>query len=280
MIEKKKQKEKQNKRKEKSIGISIGWMDETKRTIDDYVEYFSWAVLFMICSYVFYSYWNQGIDVFFNHFNQITNIASNMSIGFGIITIILFMMMVLERIFPDQKLPHVPGWWVWVLGINLFQLFAVILATFTWEKWLQHTEYFQNMSSFHLRDYVSPVQGGFIAYVINCWLFYYWHRARHSVYILWLLCHQLHHSATRLETITSFYKHPLEILLDSQIMAVMLYSVLGLSSESSIWLSLFSACGEYFYHMNISTPHWLGYFIQRPESHRLHHYRCGFLLVH
>ena len=28
-----------------------------------------------------------------------------------------------------------------------------------------------------------------------------------------------------------------------------------------------------FQHANISTPHWLGYLIQRPESHSVHHER-------
>lgn len=54
-------------------------------------------------------------------------------------------------------------------------------------------------------------------------------------------------------------------------MAVLPYPVLGLSVESSIWLSFYSAIGEFYYHMNISTPVWTGYFFQRPENHRLHH---------
>jgi len=90
---------------------------------------------------------------------------------------------------------------------------------------------------------------------------------------LWILFHQFHHSPSRIETITSFYKHPLEIMADSQIMAILLYSILGLSPDASIWLSVFSATGEYIYHMNIKTPKWLGYFFQRPESHRCHHRR-------
>jgi len=32
-----------------------------------------------------------------------------------------------------------------------------------------------------------------------------------------------------------------------------------------------TAVAEYFYHWNIRTPYWLGYVIQRPESHRIHH---------
>ena len=31
------------------------------------------------------------------------------------------------------------------------------------------------------------------------------------------------------------------------------------------------AVGEFFYHTNVKTPHWVGYFFQRPEMHRIHH---------
>jgi sterol desaturase/sphingolipid hydroxylase (fatty acid hydroxylase superfamily) len=29
--------------------------------------------------------------------------------------------------------------------------------------------------------------------------------------------------------------------------------------------------GEYIYHSNLRTPRWIGYFIQRPEYHSIHH---------
>ena len=191
--------------------------------------------------------------------------------GFAVTVVGLGVLMILERIFPDQPLPQRDGWWRWVIGINLFQLFAVILATFTWEKWFRQISYFTSNTGFHLRDHVSPFMGGLLAYLLNQWLFYWWHYLRHQIYVLWILFHQFHHSPKRIEAITSFYKHPLEIIVDSQIMAALLYCVLGLSEESSIWLSLFSAFGEYIYHMNIKTPKVMGYFFQRPESHRCHH---------
>lgn len=208
-----------------------------------------------------------------SYMTNMIEITDRFSMGFGCIASILGLMMAAEQIWPDQTLPRVQGWWKWVIGINVFQLFTVVLATFTWETWLQNTDYFRNQESFHFRDHFNPFWGGFVAYVINQWLFYWWHRARHDVYCLWISCHQFHHSATRLEAITSFYKHPLEMMLDSFIMAVLNYSVLGNSPESSIWLSFFSACGEYFYHMNIRTPRWIGFIFQRPESHRYHHLR-------
>ena len=210
---------------------------------------------------------------FWGSIERLTEITLNFYWGFGILVGSMGLLMILERIYPDQKLEHVDGWWKWVIIINIFQLFSAIIAIFTWEHWLQNTSYFTSKTGFHLRDYVSPFTGGVIAYFVNQWLFYHWHKARHEVYILWILFHQFHHSPSRIEAITSFYKHPFEIMIDSQIMAILLYSVLGLSSESSIWLSIFSGFGEYFYHMNIKTPRIIGYFFQRPESHRRHHYR-------
>lgn len=179
----------------------------------------------------------------------------------------LVCLMILERIYPDQKLKEVDGWWNWVIFINMYQLIIVLLAIYTWESW------FQIPSLLNLGEYLTPFQGGLLAYIINTWIFYWWHRGRHEIYFLWITCHQLHHSAQRIEAITSFYKHPVEILVDSIMMAALLYIVLGLKTSSSIWLSGFSAFGEYFYHMNIKTPHWVGYIFQRPESHRIHHFR-------
>lgn len=190
-----------------------------------------------------------------------------MYLGFIIIITGLVLLMILERLYPDQKLPKVKGWWISVVLINLYQLALTIGASYTWEKWLQIP------CLINLSLYTDPMMGGVVAYIINTWIFYWWHRARHEIYFLWLLCHQFHHSPKRIEAVTSFYKHPMEILLDSIIMSILLYPVLGLTSESSIWLSGLSAFAEFFYHMNIKTPKWIGYFIQRPESHRIHHLR-------
>jgi sterol desaturase/sphingolipid hydroxylase (fatty acid hydroxylase superfamily) len=37
------------------------------------------------------------------------------------------------------------------------------------------------------------------------------------------------------------------------------------------WFNVFAVFGEYFYHSNIRTPRCLGYFLQRPEHHSMHH---------
>jgi sterol desaturase/sphingolipid hydroxylase (fatty acid hydroxylase superfamily) len=206
-------------------------------------------------------------------FNNLFVLFFEMYWGFTLAIFILGCFFVLERIIPDKKLNRVKGWWKWVILINLFQLFAVILATFTWEEWLQNRVSYVigNSGCLHLRKYVNPFVGGIIAYLLSTWVFYWWHKARHEIYFLWVIFHQFHHSASRIETITSFYKHPLEIIVDSQIMALIIYAFLGLDKQSSVWVSVIAGFSEYFYHMNIKTPTWVGYFIQRPESHRCHH---------
>lgn len=174
---------------------------------------------------------------------------------------------ILERLIPDQKLPHVKGWWFRVILLNVFQLGVLFLGKYTWDQW------FLDKSVFHLPGNLPEPLTGFIAYLAITFVFYWWHRWRHTVNFLWLGMHQVHHSPQRIETITSFFKHPLEIVCNSIIIGVINFVLLGISIEGAAWSLLFSAIGEYFYHMNIKTPHWLGYIFQRPEMHRIHHQR-------
>lgn len=178
--------------------------------------------------------------------------------------VIAICLMTLERIIPDRRLPHVPGWWMRVILINLVQLGLVVLGGITWDQWLQ------GRSLFDLSSLPDPL-GGLLAYLTITFIFYWWHRWRHDFNILWLLFHQFHHSPQRIETITSFYKHPIEILLNSIIISAITYTGLGLTPEGGAWTMVFTGIAEFFYHMNIATPRWVGYIIQRPESHRVHH---------
>jgi sterol desaturase/sphingolipid hydroxylase (fatty acid hydroxylase superfamily) len=134
----------------------------------------------------------------------------------------------------------------------------------TWDVWFKSHQWYviEGLPSFVL---------GFLGYLVITFVFYWWHRVRHDSYGLWILFHQLHHSASRLETITSFYKHPLEIVVNSLLMGTISYLMLGLNVEAVAWTILYSSTGEYIYHMNIKTPHWMGYFFQRPEMHKIHH---------
>jgi sterol desaturase/sphingolipid hydroxylase (fatty acid hydroxylase superfamily) len=172
---------------------------------------------------------------------------------------------VLERVVPGWKLPRVRTWPLRVLAINGVQLGVVLLAGITWERWLS------SWSVFHLSDHVGPIVGGFVAYFIATFIFYWWHRWRHESDFLWLYFHQIHHSPQRLEVITSFYKHPVEMVVNSIIGSLLVYFLLGLEPAAGAVYTACSAFGEFFYHMNVKTPRWVGYMFQRPEMHRIHH---------
>jgi sterol desaturase/sphingolipid hydroxylase (fatty acid hydroxylase superfamily) len=118
---------------------------------------------------------------------------------------------------------------------------------------------------------LNAVLGGFLVYFAASFFFYWWHRARHESDGLWLIFHQLHHSPQRLETMTTFYKHPAEVAANSILSAAITYLVFGLTVEGAMAYTGFTVAAQFFVHVNIRTPRWIGYFFQRPEMHRIHH---------
>lgn len=171
---------------------------------------------------------------------------------------------VLERRFPGRQLPNSKGWYRRALLINLAQL-AITLATA--RLWMQ---LFGDLSLFSLAHWNAPLLEGFVGWFVGTFFFYWWHRVRHAKG-WWLVFHQIHHSPARIELLTSFYKHPVEILSDALLSALVLYPLLGCSLLGAFWYNFFAATGEYFYHANLRTPRWLRYFIQTPELHSVHH---------
>src|SRR6187455_1897410 len=104
--------------------------------------------------------------------------------------------------------------------------------------------------------------GGLVAYFIATFVFYWWHRWRHESDFLWRTFHQIHHSPQRIEVITSFYKHPIEMIVNSVLGSLLVYSLLGLSPAGGAVYTACTALGEFFYHANVRTPRWVGWFFQ------------------
>lgn len=177
------------------------------------------------------------------------------------VTVIFF---VAERLFPGRSLPAAPGWYWRALVINFAQL-CITLATA--RLWIR---IFGDLSLFKLRLWNWPLMEGLAGWFVGTFFFYWWHRVRH-LKKWWLVFHQIHHSPSRIELLTSFYKHPVEILADAVLSALVLYPLLGCSLLGAFWYNLFAGAGEYFYHANLRTPRWLRYLIQTPELHSIHH---------
>jgi sterol desaturase/sphingolipid hydroxylase (fatty acid hydroxylase superfamily) len=182
------------------------------------------------------------------------------SILVGVTTITF---LVVERAFPGRKLPRAKGWYWRALLVNLAQLGITLASARLWIHLF-------NLSVFRLSAWNMPIVEGLVGWFVGTFSFYWRHVLRHQQG-LWLVFHQIHHSPSRIELVTSFYKHPIEILSDAILSAIVLYPLLGCSLMGAFWYNFFAATGEYFYHTNMRTPKWLRYFIQTPELHSIHH---------
>lgn len=169
-----------------------------------------------------------------------------------------------ELASPARDWPQVAGWWWRALLFNGIQVGAVYLAGVAWDGWMvDHRPW--------SLDALGPTLGGVVGYLVLTFVYYWWHRVRHESQFLWNWFHQFHHSPRRIEVITSFYKHPFEILANAVLSSAVVYLLVGLNPTAAAYATLLSGVAEFFYHWNVSTPHWLGYIVQRPESHCVHH---------
>jgi len=176
------------------------------------------------------------------------------------------LMFAAERLAPGTALPRVRGWWGRVALINGFQVGITLVGGLTWNRWLQ------GRSVFNVGGWPDGAAVA-LTYFVSTFIYYWWHRIRHESPFWWRVAHQIHHSASRLEILTSFYKHPLEIALDSILSAVICYPLMGCTASQGAAYIVIVAVAEMFYHWNVRTPRWIGTIVQRPESHRLHHRR-------
>lgn len=173
-------------------------------------------------------------------------------------------MIAIEAARPARNWPRVRGWWARAVVVNLVQVGFVLAAGFAWDR------YFSAWRPWSA-DGLGTTGGALVGYLVITFIYYWWHRWRHEVPVLWRWLHQFHHSPQRIEVITSFYKHPLEIFANSLLSSSIVYLLVGLGPKAGAGAVLLTGLAELFYHWNVKTPVWLGYIIQRPESHCVHH---------
>jgi sterol desaturase/sphingolipid hydroxylase (fatty acid hydroxylase superfamily) len=181
-----------------------------------------------------------------------------------IIPLFFILLLSIESRYTSRKFPTMPHWrrtgplfltMVLVVGSTL-----PILIPITWLQ--QHSLVSLN----HLGLWAIPA-GVLCVTFAGYWL----HRALHRFDWLWLGAHQLHHSPNRVDLMGAYFAHPLEIILKVTSSSLITCFVLGLSPLAAAIVSGWVALTSLFQHTNIDTPRWLGYFVQRPESHCLHH---------
>jgi sterol desaturase/sphingolipid hydroxylase (fatty acid hydroxylase superfamily) len=182
----------------------------------------------------------------------------------GVVLVVALVMMVAEASAPGRRWPRVSGWWARALLLSGVQVAVAVLAGRVWDAWMADRRPWS-------ADGLGPVGGALVGYVAITFVYYWWHRWRHESPFLWRVLHQVHHSAQRIEIVTSFYKHPLEILANGILSSAIVYFAVGLGPTAATGAVALTGLAELVYHWNVRTPRWLGFVIQRPESHCVHH---------
>jgi len=127
----------------------------------------------------------------------------------------------------------------------------------------------------HLLDLtgLGPWAGAAVGILVYELLHYAYHRAAHRFDWLWRWGHQMHHSAESLDPFGAQYLSPLDTVAFTSLSSLVFFPLLGLPAEAGVLGAAFLTFNAVFQHANVRTPRWLGYVIQRPESHSLHHGR-------
>ena len=175
-------------------------------------------------------------------------------------------LMLWEAIAPGRNLPKQSGWVPRALVSFVAYFYLASYLPLVWDA--QLAEY----QLFDLSE-LGTLAGAAVGLLVYETLLYAWHRTMHRTDWLWRSFHQMHHSAERIDTLGAFYFSPLDALGFTMVGSLSLSLVVGLNPQAvTVFLFVTMFLGI-FQHTNIQTPHWLGYLIQRPESHTLHHGR-------
>jgi sterol desaturase/sphingolipid hydroxylase (fatty acid hydroxylase superfamily) len=120
---------------------------------------------------------------------------------------------------------------------------------------------------------LGTVGGAVVGILVYELVHYGYHRLAHRSNLLWRAAHQMHHSAESLDPWGANYLHPVDTFFFATWPSLVFFPLLGLNPAAASIGVAFVAFNAAFQHANIRTPRWLGYIIQRPESHSVHHER-------
>lgn len=173
-------------------------------------------------------------------------------------------LMLWEAMFPGRVLPVVKYWKI--KGIIAFFLFFYL------------SSYLPMVINPLLEPYrlvdlsaLNILWGGLVGVLLYEFGVFVWHYSLHRSGFLWKTFHQMHHSAERLDTYGAFFFSPLDMIGWTVLGSVCFSLIAGLSAPAITVMLLVTNFFSIFQHANIRTPRWLGYVVQRPESHTYHH---------
>lgn len=182
-----------------------------------------------------------------------------------LIPTLYFTMLAIEARWPARSFPPRRGWrWI---GIGFLLLIATVgsvvplLLPLEWmaaHRWIDGTG-------------LGVIGGTVLGWIVFSGVAYVYHRSAHALPLLWRLTHQMHHSPQRVDISGSTLFHPLDMVAQTSLQLFVTVVVLGLDPLAAALVGVVAAFQGMFQHWNVHTPHWIGWFVQRPEAHCEHH---------
>lgn len=173
-------------------------------------------------------------------------------------------LMIWEAIFPARELPKIKHWKI--KGLVSFAVFFYLSSYLP----LLTDPFLEPYRLFDLTG-MGTLGGALVGLLIYEFCVFIWHWAMHRFDFLWRTFHQMHHSAERLDTYGAFYFSPLDMAGFTFLGSICFALLVGITPQAITVVLLVTTFFSIFQHANIHTPRWLGYIIQRPESHTIHH---------
>ena len=181
--------------------------------------------------------------------------------------IIYFLLMKLEdmaegRSYPERKNWKTRGWLFFLLSAVITLPFPILI----------HCYDILGGSVFDL-SHLGPLTGGFLGWFVYTLPAYFFHRASHDFSFVWKWTHQMRHAPVRNDAASSSVVHPIESLVYATMIILVACGLLGISLQATFVMLMIIQLYAFFPHTNIKTHPLIGYLIQRPEGHVLHHAR-------
>jgi sterol desaturase/sphingolipid hydroxylase (fatty acid hydroxylase superfamily) len=174
-------------------------------------------------------------------------------------------MLVVERLRPARSFPSRSGWqWLGIAFLVLAMAIGTALPLYLPVDWMAEHRWLDGTK-------LGVVGGAIVGFVVLELAIYGWHRADHTFDVMWRAFHQVHHSPQRIDIPGAVLAHPLESAVYTLIPLAVTVIVLGLDPLAAAIVGYLFTFASMFQHWNVRTPQWLGYVIQRPESHCVHH---------
>lgn len=165
------------------------------------------------------------------------------------------------RTFPKMRFWRIRGLALFVVNIGLFTALP-----FVWDEYLVQYRLFDATG-------LGLVGGTLLGVATQQLVSYTWHRSMHRSPFLFRWFHQMHHSSERMDIWSAMIFSPLDVVGFALVGSLALSLGVGVTPEAAALTNGVVTFAALFTHANLRTPRWLGYVIQRPENHSLHHER-------